>query len=454
MRQFTDPVFIGLLEAAPDATVCVDSSGQIVLVNAQAEKLFGYQREELVGQPVEILLPEAIRARHPNLRARYAADPRPRPMSADMELSACRRDASVFPAEISLSAIHGGQDMLISAAVRDVTMQRQARDELRRANENLESFSYSVAHDLRAPLRALANFSTILTDDYAGSLDEMGRGCVERIKTASERMGQLIDDLLRLSSVSRAEITLRKVDLGAEAAGIAADLQRQDPGRHVRFTIQRPAWTMADRTLIRTVLENLLGNAWKFTSGRADASIEFGTAPAGNSGLCCYVRDNGVGFDPAYIGKLFTPFQRLHTAREFSGTGVGLASVRQVVERHGGRAWAESKLGEGATIYFTLNAKEIQQPAGVAGPAGPAGPAGAAGAAGAAGPAGPAGPAGEAGPAGAAGAAGETGEAGAAGAAGPTGEAGPAGTAGEAGPAGLFSFCAPARTAGHGSGQR
>ena len=399
MRQCTDPMFIGLLEAAPDATVCVDSSGQIVLVNAQAETLFGYRREELVGQRVEILLPEAIRARHPDLRARYAADPRPRPMSADMELSACRRDGSVFPAEISLSAIHGGQDMLVSAAVRDVTMQRQARDELRRANENLESFSYSVAHDLRAPLRALANFAAILTDDYAGSLDEMGRGCVERIKAASERMGQLIDDLLRLSSVSRAEITLRKVDLGAEAAGIAAELQRQDPGRHVCFTIQRPVWTMADRPLIRTVLENLLGNAWKFTSGRDDASIEFGTVPAGNSRLCCYVRDNGAGFDPAYIGKLFTPFQRLHSARQFPGTGVGLASVRQVVERHGGRAWAESKLGEGATMYFTLNAEEMQQPAGVAGPAGPAG---------AAGPAGPAGPAGEAGPAGAAGPAGRS----------------------------------------------
>ena len=178
MRQFTDPMFIGLLEAAPDATVCVDSNGLIVLVNGQAEKLFGYRREELVRPPVELLVPEAIRARHPNLRARYAVDPRPRPMNADIELSACRCDGSVFPAEISLSAIHTGQDMLISAAVRDVTMQRQARDELRRANENLESFSYSVAHDLRAPLRALANFAAILTDDYAGSLDEMGRGCV------------------------------------------------------------------------------------------------------------------------------------------------------------------------------------------------------------------------------------------------------------------------------------
>jgi PAS domain S-box-containing protein len=358
MQQFTDPMFVGLLEAAPDATVCVDSSGQIVLVNAQAEKLFGYQREELAGQPVEILVPEAVRPGHPNLRARYAADPRPRPMGAGIELSARRRDGTVFAAEISLSALHAGQDMLIAAAIRDVTAQQQAREELRRANENLESFSYSVAHDLRAPLRALANFATILTDDYADSLDEGGRGCAERIKAASERMEELIDDLLRLSSVSRAEISLRKVDLGAEAAGIAAELQGQDPGRRVSFTIQRPAWAMADRTLIRTVLENLLGNAWKFTSGCEDASIEFGMAPAGNGRLCCYVRDNGAGFDPAYVSKLFTPFQRLHTTSEFPGTGIGLASVRQVVERHGGRTWAEGTAGHGATISFTLQETE------------------------------------------------------------------------------------------------
>ena len=268
-------------------------------------------------------------------------------------------------------------------------------------------------------------------------------------------MSTLIEDLLRLSSATRATLHLQTVNLGAEVDDFAGQLQREEPGREVRFRIQRPVQVRADPTLIRTVLENLVGNAWKFTSNKHDALIEFGTALTGDTSVCCYVRDNGAGFDPLYASKLFQPFQRLHAAGEFPGTGIGLASVRQIVERHGGRAWAEGKLGEGATMYFTLNAEEIQGPAGVAGPAGPAGPAGeagptgeagasgeagAAGEAGAVGPAGATGEAGAAGPEGEAGAAGPAGTAGAAGPAGTAGAAGPTGEPGAAGPAALFSF--------------
>ena len=172
-------------------------------------------------------------------------------------------------------------------------------------------------------------------------------------------MGRLIDYLLQYSRVSRAELHLRPVDLGEEAAGIAEEIQRREPRRHVCFAIEKPVQALADRRLIRTVLENLFDNAWKFTSGRDDASIEFGTAPSGDAAVCCYVRDNGAGFDPAYAGKLFQPFQRLHPARDFpgTGTGTGLASVRQIVERHGGRVWAEGTVGAGATFYFTLDGK-------------------------------------------------------------------------------------------------
>jgi len=152
---------------------------------------------------------------------------------------------------------------------------------------------------------------------------------------------------------------LESVDLGAEVAEIAADLQRDGPERRVQFTIERPARARADRVLIRTVLHNLVENAWKFTSGQDDASIEFATAPAGSARICCYVRDDGAGFDARYAGKLFQPFQRLHTAGEFPGTGIGLASIKQIVERHGGRAWAEGAVGAGATFYFTLGAEEI-----------------------------------------------------------------------------------------------
>ena len=229
---------------------------------------------------------------------------------------------------------------------------------LERSDQGLESFIYSVSHDLRAPLRALSGYSGILLEEYGGVLGEEGRGYAERIVAVSEQMGQLLDYLLQVSRVSRAELRLRSVDLGGEAARIAEDLQRVEPLRHVCFTIAKPVQVLADGRLIRTVLQNLLDNAWKFTSGRDDASIEFGTAPSGDAAVCCYVRDNGVGFDSAYADKLFQPFQRLHAARDFPGAGTGLASVRQIVERHGGRVWAEGGVGAGATFYFTLDEKE------------------------------------------------------------------------------------------------
>ncbi len=170
-------------------------------------------------------------------------------------------------------------------------------------------------------------------------------------------MTQLIDDLLNLARVSRAKIHLQAVDLGTEVARIAEELQHHEPDRHVRFTIQQPVWAMADLTLIRTVLQNLLDNAWKFTSGRDDAAIEFGMTPDETSCSRFYLHDNGAGFDSANAGKLFKPFERLHTTAQFPGTGVGLASVRQIVERHGGRTWAEGASNAGATFYFTLPVK-------------------------------------------------------------------------------------------------
>jgi light-regulated signal transduction histidine kinase (bacteriophytochrome) len=227
-----------------------------------------------------------------------------------------------------------------------------------RASESQENFIYAVSHDLRAPLRALSGYSGILLEEYGAVLGEEGRGYAERIVAVSEQMGQLLDYLLQVSRISRAELHLQPVDLGGEAARIAEDLQRAEPRRSVCFTIEKPVPALADHRLIRTVLQNLLDNAWKFTSGRDDASIEFGTAPSGDAAVCCYVRDNGVGFDSAYAGKLFQPFQRLHAARDFPGTGTGLASVRQIVERHGGRVWAEGAVGAGATFYFTLDGKE------------------------------------------------------------------------------------------------
>ena len=249
------------------------------------------------------------------------------------------------------------------AAVRALNVGLEARvtertADLQRANQDLEAFSYSVSHDLRAPLRALSGFSAALVEEYGDRLDATGRDYAARIESASERMGSLIDDLLHMSRVSRAEMHLEPVNLSLEVAATAEDLQRREPGRCASFAIQGDVWVTADRALIRTVVENLLGNAWKFTSRCPEAHIEFGATTDGGS-VCCYVRDNGAGFDPAYADKLFRPFERLHSAADFPGTGIGLASVRRIVERHGGRTWAQGTIAGGATFYFTIGTAGI-----------------------------------------------------------------------------------------------
>lgn len=330
----------------------------MALVNAQTERLFGYRRDELVGQPVAMLIPDAKWGAHPGRRSGSEADPQPRPMGAQSQLAGRRRDASTFPADMSLSIIDTDEGPVITAAIRDMTEHQQVKD-LERANRNMEAFAYSVAHDLRAPLRALSGFSEALLEDYGDTFDDEGRDYAGRIVEASEQMATLIDDLLRLSRISRAEVSLQAVDLGAEATRIAEELQRSDPARRVRFAIQQPVRVQADPGLIRMVLQNLLENAWKFTSGQGDASIEFGANPAADGRLCCFVRDNGAGFDPGYSSQLFQPFQRLHKTLEFPGTGVGLASVRQIVERHGGCVGAEGAIGKGAAFHFTIKAEEI-----------------------------------------------------------------------------------------------
>uniref|UniRef100_A0A831XM90 histidine kinase n=1 Tax=Geobacter metallireducens TaxID=28232 RepID=A0A831XM90_GEOME len=225
--------------------------------------------------------------------------------------------------------------------------------ELERANREMESFSYSVSHDLRAPLRHIDGFSRALLEDCADQLDSRGKGYLTRICAAANRMGQLIDDLLQLASVSRSDLQRRPVSLSSLARAVATELKQAEPERDVTFTIAGGIRAEGDPLLLRVVLENLLGNAWKYTGKEPHALIEFGESEQEGRRVF-FVRDNGVGFDMAYVGKLFNPFQRLHAMDEFEGTGIGLATVRRVVERHGGRAWAEASLGHGATFFFTL----------------------------------------------------------------------------------------------------
>jgi signal transduction histidine kinase len=228
--------------------------------------------------------------------------------------------------------------------------------ELTAVNKELEAFAYSVSHDLRAPLRTLDGFSQALLEDYADRLDADGRDYCVRLRAASQRMGQLIDDLLQLSRLTRAEMRREAVDLSAVARAIAAEMRQRDPERQVDVVVADDAVAKGDARLLRVVLENLVGNAWKFTSKHPQARIEFGVTRRDGEQVY-YVRDDGAGFDMTYADKLFGAFQRLHSASEFGGTGIGLATVQRVVHRHGGRVWAEGAVGQGATFYFTLSAE-------------------------------------------------------------------------------------------------
>jgi signal transduction histidine kinase len=229
-----------------------------------------------------------------------------------------------------------------------------ANTELLAANKELEAFSYSVSHDLRAPLRGIDGFSLALLEDYADKLDDEGKDYLQRVRAATQRMGVLIDDLLNLSRVTRSEMKLEKTDLAAIARSVVAEIRKTQPERLADFRIEESLVTFADPHLMRIIFENLLGNAWKFTSKREATCIEFARTSCDGE-PAYYVRDNGAGFDPNYAHRLFGAFQRLHDKDDFPGTGVGLATVQRIVHRHGGRIWAESAPDKGATFYFTLS---------------------------------------------------------------------------------------------------
>lgn len=268
-----------------------------------------------------------------------------------------------------------GKIIGVFAAARDITARKRAEAEIKRLNEDLErrviertaelaaankeleAFSYSVSHDLRAPLRSIDGFSLALLEDYADKLDSQGVDYLHRVRGATARMAQLIDDLLAMSHLTRGEMRRETVNLSAMAQTIAVDLQKAEPGREATFIIADRVTVNADARLMWAVLENLLGNAWKFTAKHPHATIEFGVTKR-DERPAYFVRDDGAGFDMAYVDKLFAPFQRLHTVDEFPGSGIGLATVQRIIRRHGGQVWAEGAIEKGATFLFTLNAPQ------------------------------------------------------------------------------------------------
>jgi PAS domain S-box-containing protein len=357
-----------IVEAMNEGAATVSTGGVILDANPRLGSMTGQDPSELIGTPVLDLIPAAQR---PAFARLLDVDPGG---SARGEVTLAGSGGMTVPVLLAVSGFDLDGMFLRCLILTDLTAQRAAENlvhaltvelearvkqrtaDLERSNKNLQTFTYSVAHDLSTPLRGLSGFSELLLEEYGELLGATGRGYAERIQAASERMAAVIDDLLRLSQVSRADLNLIPVDLSAEVVAIADGLRSRDPGRRVSFVIQDGVWVTADHTLIRAVLENLLENAWKFTVRRDAATIEFGAATDDEATICCYVRDNGVGFDPAYVAKLFQPFQRLHPAGEFpgTGTGIGLVSVQRIIERHGGRTWAQGAVDGGATFYFTL----------------------------------------------------------------------------------------------------
>ena len=371
----------GLFENSPDAIILVDQAGRIVRVNTRAEALFGYTRAELEGQSVETLIPERHRARHGGQLAGYFAAPRIRETSAGLELFARRKDGSEFPADIMLSPLQTDEGSYALAVIRDITIRKEEEEHIQNlneelkqranllevANKELEAFSYSVSHDLRAPLRHIHGFVELLQKSPALQGDESGHRYMGVIAGAAKQMGRLIDDLLAFSRTGRAEMHPVRINMREMVDQVIRDLDLECRDRRVTWEIKPLPTTMGDPNLLRLVWVNLLDNALKYTRPRQEAKIEIGQMagdgkdPAGGGReMVFYVRDNGVGFDMQYASKLFGVFQRLHRPEAFEGTGIGLANVQRIVHRHGGRVWAEGQVDSGATFYFSLPVIAIQ----------------------------------------------------------------------------------------------
>jgi PAS domain S-box-containing protein len=370
-RRQAESKFELLLRAAPDAIVVTNHLGEIVLVNAQVQKMFGYSPDQLRGRRIEVLIPK----RFPHWLLGRGDMPfgesGSRPVESGLELYGLSRDGVEFPVEISLSPLDTQEGPLVFSSIRDITARKRAEEEigmlnqsllngnaeLAAANKELEAFTYSVAHDLRAPLRHIQGFSNLLAEDLGDHAAPATQEYLRDIVDSARDMGRMVDDLLALARIGRHELTMQVTGLGSLVEEVLKDLRGDMADRQIEWRIGELPYLDCDAGLIKQVFANLLSNAIKYTRPRKQALIEVGQV-AGQRPPTIFVRDNGVGFNMKYADKLFGVFQRLHRKEDFDGTGVGLASVQRIVHKHGGSIWAEAELDKGATFFFNLAGPE------------------------------------------------------------------------------------------------
>jgi PAS domain S-box-containing protein len=363
-----------IISAASDAFVTIDERGIISDWNPKAEELFGWPRTEAIGRPLhETIIPPQYREPHLQGLKHFLATGEGPVLNKRLELSALHRDGHEFPIELSISTVQRDRKHYFNAFLHDISSRRRAEQEigslntelnirvseLEERNKALEAFSYSVSHDVRAPLSIIAGFSEILFEDYARQLSPAGLDHVNRIRKSVVRLQRLVDDLLRFARLGKQGLRLQMSDLNVVAREVIAGFERELAGRDVTFDVMPLPTIECDRGLITQVFWNLIANAIKFTGPRQHALISIGeTSQDGETVL--FVRDNGVGFDMKNAGKLFGAFQRLHRHDDFEGTGVGLATVQQILLKHQGRIWAHAEPDRGATFYFKLEPEKLR----------------------------------------------------------------------------------------------